>query len=98
MSADNWAICPRCANATETEIAEAKQMLDENYGKVSRERYLQLLDKSREKPRYKATLREDYEIGIDVNEFYVDYSASCSECGFTHKFERRERVDHDHEN
>lgn len=33
-----------------------------------------------------ATLREDWELGIQKGEFFVRYSGSCRYCGFEYKY------------
>lgn len=38
------------------------------------------------------TYREDYEIGIHNNEFYVHYKGSCKECGFVHEFHHEAKL------
>lgn len=76
MSADNWGVCPKCKETAENKIASA-------YGKVSEDEYLAILNTCK---KIEATLREDYELGVDTDgEFSVSYSCHCSKCGF--KFE-----------
>lgn len=87
MSADNWAICPKCQ--------QIKINLSEAYGQVPAEEYLALVEKAKSsKSNY--TLRENYEIGIHKGNFFVDYLASCEVCefSFTYRYEIKDVVNH----
>lgn len=79
MSAENWAQCPRC-----TKIFEAERLT--LYGNVPEERYPS--EVKRVEGAIKAqNLREDYEIGIDLEgNFYVKYCGHCAFCGFHYEF------------
>lgn len=90
MSADNWAVCPQCKKSAEnlrdTTLLEAGKA----YGKVSSEKYLELVQKADaiKTPLLSETLREDYEIGIAKDgSFSVSYGASCTSCGFNFTYE-----------
>ncbi len=89
MSANNWDECPMCKCRGE----EAKVKLEEQYGKVSQERYEELkkeFDDNKDKEYDGTPVREDYEIGYDTEgKAYVIYSASCQLC----EFEREIRVE-----
>ena len=84
MSADNWGICPRCHKKYMKER-------DSLYGKVGEQEYLS--KKEELERRLKAdSMREDYEIGINVSgRFYINYYASC-ECGFRYTFKIEKNV------
>ncbi len=92
MSADNWAICPKCTIAKENKREVLKKRLETDYGKVSVTEYkemienLKIIDGKIANPTQDSiTLREDYEIGIDeTGEFYVNYQAFCMTCNFEH--------------
>ena len=88
MSADNWAICPRCLGVD----PKKRKVLKDSYGKIPMEQYLELLEDNKEDDREKSTLREDYEIGIWDNNFMVEYRATCIVCGFTYKYNYKEVI------
>lgn len=54
MSADNWAVCPKCKELN-------KKKLVESYGKISASEYRVLIETGNKDEH---TLRKDYEIGI----------------------------------
>ena len=87
MSANNWAICPRCNKAEDDKRAALVKRLATDYGKVSMEKYAQL-QAALSAPRPALdTLREDWEIGMDTSgEFVVTYSCSCAKCGFAFEY------------
>lgn len=92
MSADNWAICPRCKAKAEEASRKLKLKAGASYGKESPERYLELLEEAGKPVDLDTTLREDYNLGINSNgEFEIDYSASC-QCGFKHRFNHKEKI------
>ena len=91
MSADNWAVCPRCRQRKQAEIDKRKAEIDAMYGKVPVEEF----DQARrefETADWSApeTFREDWEIGTIDGEFYVRYKGSCRECNLRYEFK------HDH--
>jgi len=87
MSADNWAVCPKCKINGEAEHAKAIEAAETMYGKVSANEYLKLLEKSKQPAKLDDTLREDYEIGIlSHGRFYASYGGSCEVCGFSYSF------------
>lgn len=94
MSADNWAICPRCKH--NAEVAKEKQIKKANnaYGKVEPEKYLALRTEAEKKLEIDTTLREDYRIGINSDgEFYVSYFGICSHCGFQFDYDHKQKID-----
>lgn len=96
MSADNWAICPRCGVTEEAFRAKTDKSLTDAYGKIDAKAYLELAEScNQQMSQYDppCTFREDYEIhtyhdGI----FCVSYSGGCTECGLTHNFNHKEKV------
>ncbi len=86
MSADNWAICPKCQKIEDDKHEKLVQKVEASYGKVPVDEYLSLLEKSRQLVKMDFTLREDYELGIQDDEFYVRYSSSCKVCGFKYDY------------
>ena len=88
VSADNWAICPRCvARARAAEAAQLAAVMD-SYGKVPVEEF----DRARAAiepvhPGDYATFREDYEIyGAADGVVKVSYGGSCQVCGLDLSF------------
>lgn len=94
MSADNWAVCPRCRQRAKDKCDEAisahAQALREAYGKVSPDEYADLAKNQPEKfdeDDMADDFREDYEVGVYYKDgaarFCCDYSGECEKCGFT---------------
>jgi len=83
MSADNWAVCPRCvAHAKKTEAKQLAKVMA-TYGKVPVADFdaARAAIKPVEKEVYR-TFREDYEIyGASDGAVVVDYAGHCSKCG-----------------
>ena len=92
MSADRWAVCPKCKEKGEQAHANLLNRVKTDYGKIAADEYLELIEQSRQPAEEERTLREDWEIGIWDGEFLVSYRASCPECGFSHKFEHKQPV------
>lgn len=92
MSADSWIQCPQCKRRLAGEKTALVNKIQEEYGKISEHDYHVLLGELQERNEreLKRTLREDWEIGIRGEVFELWYSAECSECGFSHKFEHKE--------
>ena len=94
MSADNWAVCPRC-HASGASAPKPKPPI---YGRASEEQYKAFLAgeyqgeiaKDAEDER---KMREDYEIFVsEEGVLTVKYSCSCYECGFAFKFSHEEAI------
>lgn len=83
MSADNWAICPRCLDR-ELAAARAKQVeADAAYGTATQDEYEALLLEARKPidPEKFRTFREDYEFyGASDGVVTADYGGACSVC------------------
>ena len=100
MSADDWAICPKCYAVAKARQASAAALADAAYGvkpieEFDRLRAIASAPLDTEKLR---TLREDYDIGVygdDENDaqasLVVSYEGGCGTCGFAvaYKYERR---------
>ena len=101
MSADNWAICPRCLARTKMERMKRKQDLVDDYGKVPEEEYVvrrlaEVTADSRCTDSPRCTLREDYSIDIDSKgKFTISYSCACSACQFSHRFQHSQQLEID---
>ena len=92
MSADNWAVCPKCKEKAERAQAKLLSRVETDYGKIAASEYLELVEQSQQPVEELHTLREDWEIGIWKGEFRISYGASCKECGFSHSFEHKQPV------
>lgn len=93
MSADNWAICPKC-NARKI-AAKEKLLLEAGaaYGKVKHDEYLRMVEAANQPISLVPTMREDYEIGTDVTGvFSVSYGCSCRNCNFAFEFKEEKTV------
>lgn len=83
MSADNWAVCPRCVARAKKAEADKLATVMASYGKIPVAEF----DAARAaiKPVRDEdfrTFREDYEIsGARDGVVTVDYSGHCSTCG-----------------
>lgn len=84
MSADNWAICPKCKKALKKEPKTA-------YGEATEAEYLESIKERDDQLFY--SLREDYTLGInEEGEFSVYYGAHCEVCGFKYEFSHKENL------
>ena len=81
MSADNWRECPQCKRN------QAKE-LESLYGKVTESEYRSRIAELEDDEN--SSFREDYELGVYEEEFYVRYHGRCERCGFTVEFEHKE--------
>jgi len=94
MSADNWAICPRCKIQSDAEFATKRMAVESSYGKIPADEYIASLESVREQSELETSFREDYELGVsEIGEFYVIYSGSCTDCGLEHKFRHEQKLD-----
>jgi hypothetical protein len=102
MSADNWAVCPRCLDRAKAESEARFQAAFDAYGKVPAAEYERLRAEAQapvDEDSFE-TFREDYEIyGAKSGTITVSYSGHCQTCGlnidFKHEhpfYEREERA------
>lgn len=90
MSADNWTICPKCKRKAERERAERIASATARYGQERPEDWLHLMREAEKSLDLKATLREDFHIGVDdAGQFVARYRCRCCHvgCDFAHEFE-----------
>ena len=83
MSADNWAVCPRCVARAKKAEAKALAKVTGSYGKIPVAEFdaARAAIKPVRDEDYR-TFREDYEIsGASDGVVTVDYSGHCSTCG-----------------
>lgn len=88
MSADNWAVCPRCEATRQSALVTERADVAALYGKVPVDEFdirrgaLRLFEA--EMP--KSTFREDYEFyGVEDGTLCISYRGECNVCGL--KFE-----------
>ncbi len=83
MSADNWAICPRCVAEAEALTAVLLGKAEAAYGVVPAEEYKQLFAEANvevDEEDYR-TFREDYEFyGAEDGTITASYSGHCQNC------------------
>lgn len=93
MSADNWAVCPRCKKKAESAKDSKHAATMEAYGKVPADQWRKMYQETFEDIELEPTLREDYEIHMSEDgEFFVSYSGRCTACDFVHKFRHEDKV------
>uniref|UniRef100_A0A6M3L344 Uncharacterized protein n=1 Tax=viral metagenome TaxID=1070528 RepID=A0A6M3L344_9ZZZZ len=93
MSADNWAICPKCRKVALNQKEELAGKAKKGYGKLPPEEYEELLLLSRKPIDEETTMREDFCMGTDkYGDFSIEYSAFCQNCDFKFKFMHSESV------
>ena len=95
MSADNWAICPRCIKRATREHDEQVATVMATYGQVSVDEFdaaraaLKDVD-----PEAFRTFREDYEFyGAEDGEVTASYSGHCAKCGLGLDFKEVRKLD-----
>ncbi len=93
MSADNWAVCPRCLAEALTEYRAELDCVGALYGEVPVEEFdtarAALTPPNRDDFQ---TFREDYEFyGAEQGEVTASYSGHCSKCGLGLDFKESRR-------
>ncbi len=86
MSAENWAICPKCKRLDEEKRQLLADQIKTSYGNLPESEYLELVERFKAPAKIEETLREDYELGIWNKEFSISYGANCDKCGFEYSF------------
>lgn len=83
MSADNWAICPRCLDRAKAASAARFQTAVDAYGKVPPDEYERLRSEAQtpiDEDSFQ-TFREDYEFyGASEGTVVASYSGHCGTC------------------
>lgn len=93
MGANNWATCPKCQKANYAEQTRLLKIVNDAYGEVSVDEYVELRRKANEyDPPDCITFREDYEIGLSSwdGKLHISYHGECEKCGFEKKFDHHE--------
>lgn len=88
MSADNWAVCPKCQADRDAELAAAREVVTRAYGKVPIDEFDRLRreladDEARNAGQQNSyrTFREDYEIYDTRNgQVKIEYEGRCTDC------------------
>lgn len=95
MSADNWAICPRCLKNAEVEKQKALESAAKAYGKATPDEWRAMTDEAA-KPidsEEFRTFREDYEFYINEDgEWSADYHGGCAKCKLEFTFKKTEQL------
>lgn len=91
VSADNWAVCPRCKKNEENDIRALDLRIEKEYGKISIDDFLVLRNEAQQRreglPKQEASFREDYEIfGAEDGAIEIHYSGHCKFCDLTLEF------------
>lgn len=84
MSADNWAVCPRCLYAAELLLQARQDETRKQYGKVTIDEWEVLSEVLTEEldTEKLRTFREDYEFwGAEAGLLHIEYSGECTKCG-----------------
>lgn len=95
MSADNWAVCPRCLRRARARHESEERRVQALYGQIPVEEFD--AERASLKPvnedEYR-TFREDYEFWVtaDTGEWFASYSGECSTCHLAHQFTREEPI------
>lgn len=92
MGHDNWAICPRCNEKQQKEQEKLARKVENSYGQIPQEEWLNLKSKLDNPMVPDYTLAEDYALGIREGEFVATYTARCRICGFTYEYRHREPI------
>ncbi len=86
MSANYWAICPRCKNRAIRERSAISDQVREAYGNVPVEEWEALSNRVRaplDEETFR-TFREDYEFyGAEEGTIIASYGGSCDVCGLS---------------
>jgi hypothetical protein len=90
VSADNWAVCPRCLARERAAAEELAVLAAEAYGKVPVEEWQAMNATALEAipdPEAFGTFREDYEFyGAGEGEVVAVYKGECQTCGLAVDF------------
>jgi len=87
MSADNWALCPKCKKNDITKLIARQRKVADSYGRIPADLYEADVIGLKNWPKLEHTLREDYEQGIDEDgEYTCSFRAACNVCHFSFTF------------
>lgn len=91
MSADNWAVCPRCLRSAKRAKDALQARITNEYGKIPipawdalRAEYDQPIDEEA-----LSTFREDHEFWLTQDgEWGGSYKGGCAVCGLSHEWKQ----------
>jgi hypothetical protein len=90
VSANNYAVCPRCTIRAAKKAAELMEEAEAAYGSVPAQEYAAMITEASAAavlPGNVYTFREDWEIyGAANGAVVVDYGGSCETCGLSLRF------------
>jgi hypothetical protein len=93
MSADNWLRCFNCQRKADEEHQRAEATVRSKYGSIPADEFVRELQAVKVRPVLDATMREDYEVGLDESDsFSVDYRCSCETCGFSWSYKHTRAI------
>jgi uncharacterized paraquat-inducible protein A len=96
MSADNWAVCPRCWKEATDEHDQRRQRVAALYGQIPVADFdaarADLAAKTPKRDDFQ-TFREDYEFyGVEDWEVTATYKGRCQKCGLALEFSHSEKL------
>jgi hypothetical protein len=95
VSADNFAVCPRCLGRAQQAHEEQTEQTQEAYGKVPAPEYEEMRRhdlESAPNPENFLTFREDYEFfGADMGLVVAHYKGECHVCGLSTELRAEKR-------
>jgi hypothetical protein len=87
VSADNWAICPKCLAKAVAEKEAARKRADDAYGKLPAVEWRKLADEAAREIGPNTSLREDYWFSMgEGGQFEAKYRGDCQDCDFVFEF------------
>ena len=88
MGADQWSVCPRCFKKWKEKQDKLLKDLDECYGKVPRNQYLDMIEESKLPFSTKKTFGAYFDVDLwNDGLFEISYEGSCDVCDFTVAFD-----------
>lgn len=86
MSARNYTDCPACRDNARKLRAKLEQEADDDYGKVSRDKFDEMVRSAKEVTANLGSLAEYYEWDFTTSKkWQMRYSCYCRDCGFEFK-------------
>jgi hypothetical protein len=96
VSADNWAVCPRCDQRHEAEVEAKFKAVDDAYGKVPMAEFTEMTAAARAFSQTKVdpTFREDYEFyGAEDGVVVAAYRGQCTVCALSLTFKHEHPIE-----
>ncbi len=93
LSNKQMSVCPKCWDDLVDRKNKLEQRCVNEYGKIPKEEFMELVEQSRVAIEGQHSLLENYEIGMEQSgKFTVGYKCTCLSCGFFFTFEHAEQV------